>query len=730
MNKSKAQERDIPRATEILEPENRPLTARQASRLAKAAGLVAEAVHGRTIKELSNEFRWRIDPELLPTRKICGQVVKLDPVTGLEHPVPGATVYAEDTDCSYMGFFPAGSSWHWLYPFHCHREVIGVAKTDACGRFCVRVPRFDIDWVLRWRLERHCYLKLLRRPSLQDLLEHLGDIVVGPEWPPHPDPDPGPLRIDEGLLQRMERLAGPKAAQTLRTVQMGRMFGEDTTKLQRVLEAPAFASAMPPPLPTSGKHLDLKTLVVESGMPAERAKALSRLTPGAFIGPFLRCEWELTREWTPILDVPDITFRVTQDVDGDGAEETIYSEGHFQVRWNETAIPPVKIHASSTAIASPILADPDHCLPGVGVPEGSPAISLAGLYPLHNVVGLEEYVIESPASEGYALRPNPPRLDGSPFSAPHRPASAPFAGTLQLYGNNLGVPEATHYRVAYTFRPTNPEDGPALPSFTPIKDCPPWSLWRTNDTVTPAVFETISVSPDVQGWYSILPAPATESLRWLPAHLLLNWPAATPGIYTLKLQFAKLGAGGAKVLLATESATVTLQIDNLPPTALLQSINWRIKRIPEDPWQNLSADCGNIKRSPGETVQLRVGYTASARHLRDMCIYGTGCGGHYLVPTPATAPAPQAFGEFHGAVSPATFLRHWHTDPADNTISRSDLFEIPASYKQGAYGISLWVNSRAFSPAGADGGFELNWLYDNPSPIYRYANWAFALIDA
>ncbi len=48
-------------------------------------------------------------------------------------------------------------------------------------------------------------------------------------------------------------------------------------------------------------------------------------------------------EWEFIADVPDITFRVTQAVDLDGDEETIYSERFFDVRWNSGDIPPVSI---------------------------------------------------------------------------------------------------------------------------------------------------------------------------------------------------------------------------------------------------------------------------------------------------------------------------------------------------------------------------------------------------
>jgi len=36
-------------------------------------------------------------------------------------------------------------------------------------------------------------------------------------------------------------------------------------------------------------------------------------------GPFRRCITVHVPVWTPIFDVPDITFRVTQDVDGNGS---------------------------------------------------------------------------------------------------------------------------------------------------------------------------------------------------------------------------------------------------------------------------------------------------------------------------------------------------------------------------------------------------------------------------
>ena len=86
--------------------------------------------------------------------------MKKDPNTGVEYGVPFATVYAEDTICSLLGLFPANLPWSWFFPFFCHTEVIAQTTTDACGNFCVWVPRLEIEWILRWRLERICYVEI------------------------------------------------------------------------------------------------------------------------------------------------------------------------------------------------------------------------------------------------------------------------------------------------------------------------------------------------------------------------------------------------------------------------------------------------------------------------------------------------------------------------------------------------------------------------------------------
>ena len=131
-------------------PEKVKINLLQAERLAALTNLDAREVHGQTVAELADTLRFRIDPELFFFREICGRVVKKDPATGVEYPVPYATVIVEDTDCSLLGYFPRGSRWSWYFPYRCRREVLATVKTDKCGEFCVRVPRWDVDWILRW----------------------------------------------------------------------------------------------------------------------------------------------------------------------------------------------------------------------------------------------------------------------------------------------------------------------------------------------------------------------------------------------------------------------------------------------------------------------------------------------------------------------------------------------------------------------------------------------------
>jgi len=71
----------------------------------------------------------------------------------------------------------------------------------------VWVPRFDIDWVLRWRLERRCLPWLFDRPALIDLIPNLGRLIPKPKFPPEPLPGPDPV---PDFADRTARSADPR----------------------------------------------------------------------------------------------------------------------------------------------------------------------------------------------------------------------------------------------------------------------------------------------------------------------------------------------------------------------------------------------------------------------------------------------------------------------------------------------------------------------------------------
>ena len=63
-------------------PDQRPLTKLQAERLSAMSGISARELAGATVAQISEKYRWTIDWELLLFRRVCGKVVKRDPVTG------------------------------------------------------------------------------------------------------------------------------------------------------------------------------------------------------------------------------------------------------------------------------------------------------------------------------------------------------------------------------------------------------------------------------------------------------------------------------------------------------------------------------------------------------------------------------------------------------------------------------------------------------------------------
>jgi len=71
-----------------------------AGRLAALSGLAPDQLKGLTLAEITKTFPYVIDPKILFFRKVCGTVVKADSATGVQAPVPFATVQVENTDAN------------------------------------------------------------------------------------------------------------------------------------------------------------------------------------------------------------------------------------------------------------------------------------------------------------------------------------------------------------------------------------------------------------------------------------------------------------------------------------------------------------------------------------------------------------------------------------------------------------------------------------------------------
>lgn len=698
------------RAPEDFNPAEYKLTERQADRLADVSGLPAKQLAGLTVADISKRFPFQVEPSLLFFRRICGRVVKTDPVTGVQLPVPGATVQIEDTDCSFLGYYPPGSPWSWLFPFGCRREVIATTVTDACGNFCVRVPRFDIDWILRWRLERICYPVIFQRPNLGELIEEL----IPFPWPPEPDPgpfpgprpgpDPSPLdRLPDlksaPVRARLSDALGTATLQQLDALQDA-PFGAKGEGAE-LLEQPAFKSEQPAPLP---RELQLalerspkeatKELIGRLGLDR---KELIDLDLRHVYGPFRRCYTRFVPEWQPVIDVPDLTFRVLQDVNGDGVKEQIYGESYFDVRWNAGSVPFTVIEAGPLARAG-VACGPEN------VPCGDkPAIVLAGRLP----------VLSAPiydAAEGYSRVTNRPHPSGIEAETLPIPAGrAPLQGTVALYGCNGTEPGATRYRLLYEY---SSNGGVSYSPPTPFVGLT-WPLYRLDGSGND---EWHYPSADADGWYPIeLPAGPNP---FLPEKLLLDWPtyAFADGRYRITLEVA--GPAGPAI---DQSAPVTFAIENTRPTGAF-TVDWSLTGT--GGWQPLQGPCPIVRRGvTPSTVFFRVRLDASAGHLRSATMNASSCGLGSMEFQSGSGGAQTAPG--------STAFEHWHTNVLDNSQSLEVIYRLPATTGQGTYGFNGTVSSRSFSPLGADGGHLVTppWQYD-PAPNTIYPSVAFSVINA
>lgn len=649
--------------TAIVEPipDKRKLTKRQAIRLAEMAHVSSDELSGKTLISVYEKLKWKIDPQLLLFRRICGQVVKRNPATRALEAVPNATVHVEDTDCSFLSYFPPGSPWCWFFPLICHREEIATVKTDHCGKFCVWIPRWEIDWIWKWRHGRICF-PYFYKPPIWEILEDLELLPDPPilRKPPFPDPPPF-AKLKPGAMERVREALGTTVATQLGDLIEQQSIGESSKELAVLLNMRS-PITLPPPLPTEMRdampNKDSKSVIAHFELDE---KYISKLDYSRYIGPFRRCVDVYYKEWVPFFDVPDITFRVTQDVDDDGTEETIYSEGFFDVRWNSGSIPNIVLEASTFALSTPIcegpVINPNECT--------KPTIVTAGLMPL-----------KAPyhdKTSGYALKINRPHSGGlsfSPYIPPEINGKAPYWRTVQLHGcqrfNN-----AKYYRLIYSY-----EENAYIP-FTGEK-------WLAPKLVGPPLW----VVPDTNGWYEVLPVANLVFPYWL-----INWQTwrYPNGKYTVKIQIAN----NAKMDIRM-SDPVSLVVDNKRPTGGFNTIRWRAPGVPGySTWQTLPTICPIIRRPANTDIELEVNYQASADHFRNVKLFGRSCDGAWLTEQ-----------------STINKFNHWHTNTGDNTWNSVAVFEVPGTMPEGAYTVGLNIRGRAFNPAGGDGGPGLNWHYD------------------
>lgn len=710
-----------PKKRQGLPPDQLSLTARQATRLSKLTGVNAEELRKGTVAELSDRLKFKIEPDLLRFRRVCGQVVKTDPVTGVDQPVPYATVHVEDTDCSFLWFFPVESPWSWLFPIHCRREVLSTVRTDACGRFCVWVPRFDIDWLLRFRRERRCFGDILYRPTVRDILDKLrATLHPEPVRPrPGPTPDPPPLQLlrpDGGQMLRLsDEMLGRRITRKLAVAENSAVFGQPSQELDDIMEKPAFPLNVPPPRPDrlrdtfqrEGGRGVAKTL----GLSGTQADRFARLDLKKYIGPFLRCVDTFVPEFVPIFDVPDITFRVTQDTNGDGTEEVIYSEGFFDVRWNAGTIPFVTLHANQTAISSSVCEPPDHDLPCE-----QPGIFLVGNMPLINPTPAPPGSPYVNITTGYAVRPNRPHPSGRVDEVPaaSTEATAPLAGVLNLWGCNHHAADGTPAAFYKVLSQTSLDNGANWSAPVPVFDN--WFVFRV--VGTPPHLEYMAITADAAGWFPVVP----EGASWLPsANLILQWHNPPDGFHRLTLQLGD----AAKNAIGPPSAAVPLRIDNSQPHAEFIKLRWR--KLPAGPWIDVGLSCPTIRRDR-ESIEIEVTAHAWATHLRSISIGASGCGGGAPLLT-------RGFEAFQTGVPPGGHTNtYWHRSSTDNNLLNAAspaVFRLdPGTHPSGAYSISLSCFSRAFSPQ--DGHVfdpnnpDVNY---NPAPIWVSPSLPIAVVD-
>jgi hypothetical protein len=638
--------------------EKRRLGGSQARFIAKETSLAIDEVAELKVGDVGDKLATFLDPYWLFNRKLCGRVVQRDPLTGELRGVPGATVEVRDTDCS--GWFRKVGTFHWFYPLGCTQDTIATAVTDECGYFCVWIPRWLSEWVLRWRKERICFP--VERPRIGDVIPiPLPDppVVRDPGWI---DPVPQTVvqsdpRLDHVTAKRVDTLTAEISA------------GSGRAGLDRLLAEPL---RLAPPAPPSDEDLVGYTPHPDEPVDLENP-----------FGPYEICRDVYVPDWELVTDVPDITFHVTQTIGG--SDVVIYSEGYFEVRWDDTGGGEVTLEANAFAVSTDVCA-------GAGIVcQGAAGIISADDMPLDQGASP---LFHNDAT-GYGVRVNRPSTNG--LDAPSgvgvvADGEAPIADTLDLLGCVHDVSGAQFYRVLFD-KGLGPEPitGTSWPALSPSG--------------------IVTVGPDASGYVEILP------LLGHFEHLLMKWPTVKyPNTsYDVWVEVYD----GSKTKLET-SPGHTFVIDNSQPTFLLFDVAYRVGGT--GPFAPLDVtDCPKIFREPakltgggtiaqpGEEVEIRVVWRATAAHLRNAWVAMGGCGGG----------SPAVSGDARW---------YWQTSGATDTGLHTVTFSIPATADAGCYTLTREAVSRAYNPA-TPGFSPANDYWENDRRRWDRGSWSISVVD-
>ncbi|MGD0701492.1 MAG: hypothetical protein ABSA02_16610 [Trebonia sp.] len=686
----------------IREYENREPNSLQLARLADLAGVPVAGLERKSIATLKNELL--INPILFEFELVCGQVVKVDPVTGLKYPVTGATVTVNDLQCDWLWFFPPGWPWSWGFRWpRCVSVPIGSVQTGPCGEFCILIPRWDIEWIRIWIQERWCFPEILKRPSVADLL---APQLPGAGAPNRPDP-----AALASLLDAREDLAaaiGPAALAAIRDAGRTQTLGALTTGLSDVLAANAFTRPVPAPVPA-----ELRALSPAQARESFSARLSLRPTGSELdlslpFGPFLRCVDVEVPIWIPFFEVPDINFVVTQQIGG--TDQVIY-DGAFDAAWDTWPAPlQVELDVAQSAVASPV----PGCPPQGIECEDEPAIVSIGLL---DVAPADGYL--DPGGSGFAV------LMNKPNAMPDTPSTAPFesvvSGYLPLYGCAAG---AEFYRVMASSADSDglttleadgsmtPLPASAFGPATPVIAPQPWQVAPLTGPPSPRIV------PDVNGWYR------STYLTDYPQNLLVNW-APSDGVYRLTVETGT-GTAGSVTPTGVSSPPVVVVVDNSPPSVTFWPAGWKYASS-SGPFMSFTEDdgCFIIERS-GQDIEIQLSYTVTAYHLYSICLVPDGCAVGDVTVTDS--------GGLAADVCPGG-LGYIYDGPFDNSLPDSSLtgtvtYTIAGDAPDGCYSWTLWAYSRAFSPNASQGLTDVGgsaWNYVQ-TPIYANPSLSIAVV--